>query len=97
MWFEYEKHSDRMTITHSQDVTPHLGMAHFMATDDKYTQHGFKHDMWHYAHVPNAAILDMQQRFGVDFFDRNQSKRVFQLLNTEYKRFKTTAKNHAPR
>jgi len=97
VWFEYEQHSDRMTITHSQDVTPHLGMAHFMATDDKYTQHGMKNDMWHYAHVPNSAILDMKQRFGVDFFDRNDSKRVFQLLNTEYKRFKTTHKHHAPR
>jgi hypothetical protein len=50
--------------------------------------------MWHYARVPNAIILEMKQKHGVDFFDRNDSKRMFALLNTEYSRFKTTEKKH---
>lgn len=95
--FEYEAHSDRMTITHSQDVSNQLRLAHHWATDDKHTAKGMKNDMWHYAHVPNAIILEMKSKHGVDFFDKNDSKRVFHLLNTEYKRFKTTDKHHAPR
>ena len=95
--FEYEQHSDRMTITHSQDVTNQLHFAHGLATLDGYSSHGMKNDMWHYAHVPNTVILEMKSKHGVDFFDRNDSKRVFHLLNTEYKRFKTTDKHHAPR
>lgn len=95
--FQYEAHTDRMTITHSQDVSGHIDMAHEMAVNDGYSAHGIKNDMWHYAHVPNSVILEMKQKHGVDFFDKNDSKRVFRLLNTEYKRFKTTAKNHAPR
>lgn len=97
VWFEYEKHSDRMTITHSQEVTPNLALAHGLAVHDDYSKRGMKNDMWHYAHVPNSVILEMKSKHGVDFFDKNDAKRVFQLLNTEYKRFKTTDKHHAPR
>lgn len=94
VWFQYDQHCDQMTITHEQDVTEHLKLAHHLATDDKRDKKGRKEDWWHYAHVPNAVILEMKQKHGVDFFDKNQHKRVFALLNSEYKRLKTTQLNH---
>lgn len=97
VWFQYENHSDQMTITHTQDVDPALKYAHIKATNQDYTRKGMKEDWWHYAKVPNTVILEMQQKHGVDFFNRNDSKRVFELLNTEYKRFKTTEKTHRVR
>jgi hypothetical protein len=97
VWFQYDHSIDSMTITHEQDVSKHLDMAHARATDANYTRKGIKNDLWHYAHVPNATILKMKQEDGVDLFDKNDAKRVFELLNTKYKRLKTTEKVHVPR
>ncbi len=94
VWFQYDEHTEQMTITHEQDVEPMLDMAHAMAIDSAYTKDGIKRDHWHYAHVPNIIIMEMKNKHGVDFFDKNDRKRVFQLLNTEYKRFKTTEMTH---
>ena len=94
VWFQYEHSTDRMVITHEQDVEDHLKLAHHLTLDDKRDKKGRKEDWWHYAHVPNAVILEMKEKHGVDFFDKAQEKRVFALLNTEYKRLKTTNLNH---
>jgi len=94
VWFEYGQHNDQMTITHEQDVSGILDYAHHKATNLDYTKKGIKEDWWHYAKVPNSIILEMKQKHGVDFFNQNDARRVFKLLNTEYKRFKTTEKQH---
>ena len=59
-----------MTITHEQDVSRHLDLAHEMAVDQNYTANGMKRDMWHYAHVPNTTVLKMLQEDGVDLFNK---------------------------
>lgn len=94
VWFQYEQSTDQMTISHEQDVDSALDVAHALATDDLYSADGMKKDLWHYAKVPNSIILEMKQKHGVDFFDKNDAKRMFKLLNTEYARFKTTTKTH---
>ena len=94
VFFEFDNHTNEVRITHEQDVTPHLELAHAIATDDGITRAGIKNDMWRYARVPNAVIMEMKSKHGVDFFDKNDAPKVFDLLNTEYKRFKTTSKVH---
>jgi hypothetical protein len=91
----WESHGDgKTTITHTQDVQPVLDLAHGLAMDENRTSKGIKGDMWHYAKVPATVIMEMKDKHGVDFFDRNDWPRVFRLLNTEYSRFKTTQKTH---
>jgi len=97
VWFQYDQSIDAMTITHEQDVSKHLDIAHARAIDDDYTRKGMKNDLWHYAHVPNTTIMKMKLEDGVDLFDKNDSRRVFELLNTKYKLCKTTGKTHVPR
>lgn len=96
-YFSFNDHDDQITITHEQDVTQHLKLAHSDATDDQLTKDGMKADMWKYAHVPNSVIVEMKTKHGVDFFDKNDATKVFDLLNTEYSRFKTTTKTHRVR
>ena len=93
-YFSFNDHDDQVTITHEQDVTEHLKLAHENAIDDGLTRDGMKKDMWKYAHVPNTVIIEMKNKHGVDFFDRNDASKVFDLLNGEYSRFKTTSKVH---
>lgn len=95
--FDYDAHTDQMILTHQQDVRRELAFAHNKAVDDSATKRGIKNDLWHYARVPNIVILEMKQKHGVDFFDRNHKKRVFELLNTEYAYCKTTDKHHTER
>jgi len=97
VYFQYDQAIDSMTITHEQDVSKHLDLAHARAIDSNYTAKGIKKDMWHYAHVPNTTVMKMLMEDGVDLFDRNHQKRAFELLNTKYKRCKTTEKTHVPR
>jgi hypothetical protein len=92
-YFDYS--DERVVITHTQDVTPILKMAHYWTNKESKTDYGIKNDMWHYARVPNIIILEMKTKHGVDFFDKNDKPRVFHLLNTEYARFKTTHKRHS--
>lgn len=94
VWFEFNNHDNLVNITHEQDVEPSLNLAHALANDDELTKQGMKNDMWRYAHVPNTVIVEMKHKHGVDFFDRNDAAKVFDLLNTEYSRFKTTHKTH---
>jgi len=94
VWFQYDAHDDQMTITHEQDVTSALDYAHAKATNTSYSAKGIKEDWWHYAKVPNTVIVELKQKWGLDFFSEEDAPRVFQLLNTEYKRFKTTTKTH---
>lgn len=93
VWFDYGA-DDRLVITHEQDVTSSLEYSHARQVDSNYTKKGIKNDMWHYARVPNAVILEMKNKHGVDFFDKSQAKRMFELLNTEYPYLKTTDKTH---
>lgn len=94
VWFEYDQAIDSMTIKHEQDVSKHLDIAHARMIDDNYTRKGIKNDMLHYAHLPNIVIMKMLAEDGVDVASKNDEKRVFELLNTKYKRFKTTNKIH---
>lgn len=87
--------SGRVTITHSQDVSSNLSHAAAMRSATGRDRKGIRDDMWHYAHVPNVVIMEMKQKHGVDFFNRNDWPAVFKLLNDEYSQFKTTDKHHS--
>ena len=94
VYFSFDDHTNQVQITHEQDVSVHLDYAHELAIDSGRTQDGIRKDFWHYAHVPASVIMEMKQKHGVDVMERAHAKKVFDLLNTEYKRFKTTAKTH---
>jgi hypothetical protein len=82
-------------------------MAQFVEMDDRGVEtwedmydgnedgaHDLGHDIWHYAQIPAVTILEMRFKHGVDIFNKNHEKRMFQLLNTDYPHLKTTTKTH---
>jgi hypothetical protein len=86
----------RNVIKYQQDVSGHLDLAARMRADsDALWREGMKDSLCHAAYIPDLVIVDMKNRFGVDFYDKNQRKRVLQLLDTEYPRCKTTEKRLA--
>ena len=93
-YFSYDEHLDQAAITYEQDVSEFLNYAHHKATNSDYTKQGIKNDMWHYARVPQVVQYEMLYKHGVDMGNPAHRKRFFELLNTEYKRCKTTDKVH---
>lgn len=86
----YEGH---MQIHYRQDVEPLLEYTKFLRNEGA-TDSGIKNDFWHYAQIPQVVILEMRFKHGVDIFNKNDTKRVFELINREYPHLKTTNKMH---
>lgn len=79
----------RNVVKYEQDVQAHLDYAAGLRQTDRWKQ-GVKESFAHAAFVPDVVILDMLTRFGVNFYDKAQGKRVLQLIETEYPKCKTT-------
>jgi len=87
---------DGKNIVHyEQDVETVLDdCAKFRADIDRWKK-GVKDSFAHAAYVPDLVIVDMLTRFGVNFYDKNQRKRVLELIEKEYPKCKTTDKRLA--
>jgi len=95
----FEQSGDGSLLIHNvQAVTKLLERNKRLASDTARTKKGMKKDWWHYASIPNILITKWKKELGVDIFDHNHKKKVFELLNSpEYRYLKTTHAKHAPR
>jgi hypothetical protein len=87
----------RNIVKYEQDLEPFWEEnARFRRDGDNWAR-GMKDEakMVHAAYIPDLVILDMKTRFGVNFYDSADSKRVLQLLETEYTKCKLTDKKFA--
>ena len=96
-YHDYDSLNQRNVITYSQNVDAHIDFAEGLANDGDYTRKGMKADLLHYAHVPDIVALKMKFEDGIDPFDPNNGKAVFDLINSKYKRLKTTNLVHRPK
>jgi hypothetical protein len=93
--FDYIPETDTAVIHTTQDVSLILDANKQLANDDDVTKKGIKDSWWHYAQIPNIVIEKWLNEHGVNLYDKNHEKRVFQLLNQpEYRYLKTTTKMH---
>lgn len=76
-----------------QDVEPLLDYTK-MLRNENATDSGIKRDMWHYAQIPPVIVMEMRYKHGVDIFNKNDTKKIFELINREYPKLKVTNKNH---
>ena len=94
-YFEYEPSSDRMVLTHEQDVGKIIDSNKQSANDQEKTKRGIKNDWWKYASVPVVVQMEWLNKYGVDMNNKDHMPRVFKLLNSpDYKYLKTTDKVH---
>ena len=94
VWFEVQGGE---TILHQTQDTSHIIEANkMMQNDDDYTARGIKANWWHYARIPNILAFKWLKEEGIDIFNKNHKKRVWQKLNDpQYKYLKTTGKKHS--
>lgn len=96
-YHDYDALNKRNVITYEQDISKTVDFSEALANDGESTKRGLKESMLHYAHIPDIVALKMKFEDGVDPFDPNNSRRVFELVNSKYKRLKTTNLVHRPK
>jgi hypothetical protein len=85
-------------IGYSQDVQPMVNFTQSLANDEDYTKKGIKEGLWHYATIPDSVVLKLWFEDGINLYtslDGPEEKKLWNLLNTKYKIFKTTSKHHS--
>lgn len=88
-----DEYEGKLQVHYRQDVEPILDYTANLRNAGA-TDYGIKKDLWHYAQIPPVIILEMKFKWGIDVFNKNHLKRVFELINREYPRLKCTEKQH---
>jgi hypothetical protein len=91
-----DMYDGKLQFHYRQDVEPLLEYTKALRNSGA-TDSGIKRDMWHYAQIPPVIIMEMKNKWGVDLFNRDHEKKVFELINREYPFLKTTTKHHSVR
>lgn len=85
----------RNVVKYEQDCQPFWDInAEYRANPERWKQ-GVKEGFAHAAFVPDVVIVDMKTRFGVNFYDKNERKRVLELIEKHYPHCKVTEKKIA--
>lgn len=95
-YHEYDSVNDVTTISTHQDVEPILDANKRLQNNEDYKKLGMKQEMWHYARIPIVLVEKWLREDGIDVFNPDHSKKVFQKLNSsDYAYLRTTTGKHA--
>ena len=92
--FDFEEDNGLIRIHSVQDVEPMLDRARELRNSGE-ADNGIKKSFWLYAELPPVVILEMKNK-GIDIYSKDPTmiRRMFDEINANYKRFKTTYKSH---
>lgn len=94
--FKWNENDQEYTIQRYADVEPVIDYSKEMAADGDISKKGIKTGWWLYAKIPPIVMLQMRAK-GIDIFNKNDEKRMFAELNTNYPNLKCTQGNHGTR
>lgn len=87
---------ESLTIHRKADVEPVLDFARAVSNEVGKNSADIKKGWWLYAKIPPIVILQLRAK-GINVYDKNDEKRMFEELNTNYSYLKTTTGHHGPR
>jgi NOL1/NOP2/fmu family ribosome biogenesis protein len=94
-YFDFDHATNTTIVGSEQDVRLLLEQNKALQNDENYSKQGIKDGWWHYASYPAIIIEKWINEYGVNVFDKNHQKKVFELTNRpEYRYLKTTTKMH---
>ena len=89
----WDEMKQEMTLVRTADVEPVIDRAKATANEVGVNKQDIQKGWWHYAMIPPIVILQMRAK-GINVFDKNDEKRMFEEINTHYPHLKTTTGNH---
>ena len=98
VWFEHDAR-DKKNIIHynNPDVEPILNYTEALRLSAEYTKRGIKKSWFHYFHMPSWFEVKLRFEHGLDPYNPNHRKRIFEIVNRDYPKLKVTEKSHIPR
>lgn len=91
---DYNHTTDELIIKHEQD-TAHIINANKRALIEADHRAQVKGDWIKYASVPTIVIMEWKQKYGIDFFKREDWPQVMGLINSrEYRDVKASTLHH---
>jgi hypothetical protein len=98
VWFHHDPIAKTNTIEYKQaDLEPVLDWTRALRLASEYSKKGIKRDWWHYCHIPNIIVLKLKTEYGLDVYNKNHQKRVFEVINRDFPYLKATDGKHIPR
>ena len=95
---EHDSLTDETRIIHIAEATPVLEHNKALANDMEYTKKGMKNEFVKYASIPVGVQVDWLINKGVDVYNKDHGKKVWELVNQpEYRYLKCTTMHHKPR
>ena len=95
VYYHFDEQTDAITLEYEQDVESVLEAAKTAQNTPEYSRQGIKNEMWHYGTIPNILITKWLVEEGINVYDDNDWKKVWQKLNDpDYKYLKMTTKHH---
>ena len=87
-WHYYDASTDNTIIQNVQDCDPVLGLNMARRNSgqggavglNEYSKLGIKRGFWHVASIPNAIVVKWKKEYGVDIFNKHQTKEMLKLL-----------------
>lgn len=97
-WFVHDPIEKTNTIIYKQpDLEPVLEYTKALRLAQEYTKQGIKREWWHYAHIPNIVLMKLRTEYGLDYWNDNHKKRIFEVLERDFPYLKVTEKSHIPK
>ena len=85
----WDEATQQMTLTRTADVEPVLDFSKAVANEVGMNREDIKKGWWLYAKLPPIVILQLRAK-GINVFDANDQKRMFEEINQNYPWLKTT-------
>ena len=88
-YHEYDHGTKKTIITESQDVSAILKQAQAYANDPSYKARGIKEDHYHFARVPNSVLVELMQKYNLDWRRKEDMPAIERVLSRDYKKLLT--------
>jgi len=85
----YDHATNTTVIEDVQDVEHILKQTKAMANDSNYKRQGIKNDWYHFARIPNSVLVELHQKYGLDYTNKDDMKKIEQVLQRDYRKLLT--------
>lgn len=88
--FHHYDHDTKITrIEQQQDCQRIVDHCKTLANDGSYKARGIKQDWYHFARVPNTVLVELMQKYNLDYNRREDLPKIEQVLQRDYKKLLT--------
>ena len=92
-YHDYDHSTKQTIITEVQDVEKYLERNKKLANDTQYKKDGIKSDWYHFASVPNGVMIEIMQKYNVDWRNDDDLPKIERILSSnEYRYLRTVDK-----